>query len=85
MRLDDCYSIRKQGDNIILQFECHTGEMNKKTGKEVVTKKSWYYPNIKACLLNYLYKYVETDIGYSTADGVLERIKKVENIILNSK
>lgn len=48
--LNKNYRIETDSNNFILKFEKKTGVINKKTGKEEISRNEWYYPKLYMAL-----------------------------------
>ncbi len=50
MKLDDIYSVKRDGAGWTLTKEEVTDRINAKTDKNVVSRDAWHYPTFKLCL-----------------------------------
>ena len=78
IELDECYSIEIVRDNVTLRYKCISGEINKKTGKPIVSSDYWYYSNIQLALKKFL---SESAADNTDVKQILKRIDDVEKLV----
>ena len=78
IKLDDKFEIEATKLCWILKYESPTGLINKKTGKEIISRKQTYYPNINDALK----KYVDLNLEpHKNATSILKAIKELHTKI----
>jgi hypothetical protein len=79
MKLDENYRILHEENNVVLQFYQNKIRTKKDDSKEEYEfTENYYYPVLKSALKAYLNK----SIGKPTIKEVIDKIEKVEKLIL---
>jgi hypothetical protein len=86
LKLDDDYSLVFESNCITLRYKKLNEEKTKKSvsGKQIFTKKEYYYPNIKTALTGYLL-HCTSEVVSPTVSSILDKIEQVEKVINNLK
>jgi hypothetical protein len=86
LKLDDDYTLIFESNCVTLKYKKLNEEKTakNKSGKQVFTKKVFYYSNIKTALNGYLLQR-SSEPETPTLSGVLQRIEQVEKVINNLK
>lgn len=79
--LDENYRIETEANNFILKYERPTGEINKKTGKEMVSSGEWYYGKLEHALDKYLNEALKPSKYIQDLKTRLSEIARVITII----
>ncbi len=82
MKLDSCFYLDTDKNNYILRYESKSGEINKKTGKEILKKDFWYYPKLNQALSKYINE------SLKPCENILslnQKINELESLILTIK
>lgn len=80
--LDDDYSIEMEGINVTLRYEKAEGEVNPKTGKPKITKKTRHYSTIGQALKQYVQFSAE---GCNDVREILVKMDEIYKVIDNLK
>ncbi len=80
MKLDDIYSVKRDGAGWTLTKEEVTGRINTKTGKNIVSRDVWHYPTFKLCLNTYIDQSLCDD---KNVLQLLDELKRIEDNINN--
>lgn len=72
MKLDEHYSVNYDGTQWILSYEKPSGKINKKTGKEEISKKQWYHNRLSHSIDSYIDKKVSDK---ETVESVIIELK----------
>ena len=86
MKLDENYSVNHDGTQWILSYEKATGEINKKTGKETITKNQWYHGKLSHSISSYIDKKLSAEETVDETINVLKTLlKEAEAIKIEEK
>lgn len=82
--LDENYYLTNDSNQWVLNFE-KEGDINKKTGKVIITRDKWYYSSIQDCLQRYLNENPKSSPNIEhlirTLEDISDKISSLDKII----